>query len=228
MRYPQGIGSDVAAQAHHSDARVHRVFQPLGECRIGIAVRCEHAHAGHLHDEHGVGLEPLGDASLQSAEVFPPALCGGIREHADPVGLLCDTLDLGEDATASGFDVEVEPGVPMLALRTDDGPVSERFPIGQVLGEDPVGGLGVDVDQQIVLPGGHKVVPVPPRGVVRCREDDACPGQEDLPAPSGVLDVDADLLPVEEDCGDEPVLPVDELRLHRPLVAHGQVKNRHY
>ena len=204
------------------------MLQGSGESGIGVAVRREHAHARHLHDEHGEGLVALGDASLQAAEVLPSALRRGIGEHADSVGLLGDPLHLGEYAAVPRFDVEVEPGVPVGALRADDSSRTEWFHPRQIFGEDPVRRLGVDVDQQIALPGGHKVVSVPPREIIRCREDYAGAGQEDLPASAGVLDVDADLLPVHEDGGDEPVLPGDELRVPRRGVTHEPVKNRHY
>ena len=204
------------------------MLQSLRECLIGLAVRREHAHAGHLNDENGVCLVTLGDAPLQAAEVLPAALGGGVREHADPVGLLRDPLHLREYAAVPRFDVEVEPGVPVGALRADDRFRTERLRSGEKFGEDPVRRLGVDVDQQIALPCGHEVVTVPPSRVVRFREDDAGAGNEDLSASAGVLDVDADLLPVDEDGGDEPVLPGDELRPPRPGIAHEPVKNRHY
>lgn len=228
MRYPQGIRLDIAAQAHDLHARSDGMLQSLSECRIGLAVRREHAHAGHLNDENGVCFVTLRDALFQAAEVLPAAFGGGVREHAYPCVFLRDTLDLREYAAIPRFDVEVEPGVTVGALRADDRFRTERLRPGEIFGEDPVRRLGVDVDQQIALPCGHEVVTVPPSRVVRFREDDAGTGQEDLPASAGVLDVDADLLPVDEDGGDEPVLSGDELRLPRPGVEHEPVKNRHY
>lgn len=108
------------------------MLQGSGESGIGVAVRREHAHARHLHDEHGECLVALGDASLQAAEVLPAALRRGIGEHADPIGLLSDPLHLGEYAAVPRFDVEVEPGVPMGALRADHRPASERLPLIQI------------------------------------------------------------------------------------------------
>ena len=204
------------------------MLQGFGEYGVGVTVRSEQAHASHLNDEHGEGLVTLRDAFLQAAEMLPAALGGGIGEHADPVGLLRDSLDLGEYAAVSRFDVEVEPGVPMGALRADDRSRTERLRPGQIFGEYPVGGLGIDIDKQIALPCGHEVVPVPPSRAVRSGEDYAGTGLEDLPASAGVLDVDTDLLPVDEDGGDEPVLPGDELRVPRRGVTHEPVKNRHY
>ena len=204
------------------------MLQGFGEYGVGVTVRSEQAHASHLNDEHGEGLVTLRDAFLQAVEMLSAALGRGIGEHADPVGLLRDSLDLGEYAAVPRFDVEVEPGVSMGALRTDDRSRTERLRLGHIFGEYPVGGLGVDVDQHIALPCGHEVVPVSPSRIVRCREDYAGAGQEDLPASAGVLDVDTDFLPVDEDGGDEPVLPGDELRLPRPGVMHEPVKNRHY
>lgn len=204
------------------------MLQGSGESGIGVAVRREHTHTDHLNDENGVCFVTLGDAYLQAAEVLPSALRRSIGEHADTVGLLGDPLHLGEYAAVPRFDVEVEPGVAVGALRAYDRSRTEWFHPGQIFREHSVRRLGVDVDQQIALPCGHQVEPVSPGGVVRFREDDAGPGQEDLPASPCVLDMDTDLLPVHEDGGYEPVLPGDELRLPRPRVAHEPVMNRHY
>ena len=213
--------ADVAAEHEDLHAVLLGTAEALAERGVRLVVGHEAPHAGHLHDEHRVGLVPLADAGLEAPDVLEAPLRGRVREAAHPVPLEGDALHLGEYPPAPGLDVEVEPRVPVHALREHPRVLPEQAAGEYVLVERLVRGLRVYVDQEVPFVRSYQVVPVLPPGGPRLAEDGPRPGDEDLPAPAGVLDVGLPGLPVDEHVGHEPVGPADELRPDGPPVAHG-------
>ena len=131
----------------------------------------------------------------QLLQVLHPPEGGGIGEAGRAVLLQGDPLHLPE-APAEGLSlrilpVVIKPGIAIRCLRPQEGGREAQSPRRCPLPKDLVGGLGVQIDQERAAgPGllhGNQVVFCLARGVAALFQPDWHPGNQQLPAPAGVL-----------------------------------------
>ena len=169
-----------------------------------------------LHGPHQLMQMP--DATLR----------GGVREQAVALPLQRHALHLHQVQPLRPLQTEVQPGVPVTALRVDG---DLRLLLVDPLGKNAVGGLSVHVDEPVALLHGDEVPRRPAGRIGPTLQIDRGPPHQQLPAAACVLHMAHHRLALQFYMGDEPVGPLQKVRLphlsvlqvHRPLcpiIAH--------
>ena len=145
-----------------------------------------------------------------------PALGGRIGKVPDASLLEGAALDLQKIRHVSPAHPEVNPRASADGLRADLVKPARPEPF-ECYG---IGRLGIDVVEFAAAVGADEVVGGPAVCVIALCEDHICPGKQKLPEPSGVLDVNRDLLLPQKDLRREAVVPADKDRRADIVVSH--------
>lgn len=220
-RHPAGVGHDLHAPAC-------RLPQGFAKGWVSGVVGGKVQHVRHLDHEEGRGPVALLHGPHQLMQMPDTTLRGGVREQAVALPLQRHALHLHQVQPLRPFQTEVQPGVPVTVLRVDG---DLRLLLANPLGKNAVGGLSVHVDEPVALLHGDEVPRRPAGRIGPTLQIDRGPPHQQLPAAACVLHMAHHRLALQLYMGDEPVGPLQKVRLphlsvlqvHRllcPIIAH--------
>ena len=180
-----------------------------------------------MKDKTQVRLKALPAAGCQLLDVLDAPLGGGVGKPGVSAALQCNPLDLHKAPAGSGLKIKIKAGIAPALLRLQIRQSRQKAArLGPLL-KDPIGGLGIHVDQQRFrltrfFHANQVKVGFPARAAGRLQIDHRSRRQQ-LPAAPGILHMAHHLPAVQRHMGDKTVRAAEKAALPDGLILHGPV-----